>query len=93
MISDQKNFKKIMDEAFESDDFSEQNGYKYVRALIDSEKNEVNGYTYARVPYLAILKNEKGKLREYKTVFADNASSIKRFLTNHLTKIVQKDEM
>jgi len=88
-----KNFKKIMDEAFESDDFSEQNGYKYVRALIDSEKNEVNGYTYARVPYLAILKNEKGKLREYKTVFADNASSIKRFLTNHLTKIVQKDEM
>jgi len=61
--------------------------------LIDTEKNEISGYKYGRTPYLAVIKNIGGKMREFKAVFIDNKLSVIRFLKTHLNRHEASEEM
>lgn len=79
-----KNMKKLLDEAIKT--IEKTGGYDFEKAYIDTEKNEIAGYTFSRAPYIAIAKTD-GQ-REYKIVWTDRVSTIVRFMTKHLKKDV-----
>lgn len=60
--------------------------FRFVTALIDCEKNEIENYKYARTPYLSVIRQVDGKKREFKAVHVDNEASIQRFLESKLDR-------
>lgn len=84
-----KNMFEIIEEALKP--LKEDKGYRFQLALIDSEKNEIENYKYARTPYLSVIRKVGDKRKEYKAVWLDHSAAIERFLRKNLSRIEGSD--